>query len=120
MREHAALHEHGERVGGGKDRIHIVLDQNNRVIACEIAQERDDALRLFEPHAGERLVEEKQVGAARDQHRDFELALLAARELSRNRIAAMRETGDVERMCDALSICALHAPPPQARNYPAR
>jgi hypothetical protein len=39
-------------------RIHVVLDQHDRVLRGEKTQQRDDALRLLRAHAGERLVEQ--------------------------------------------------------------
>jgi hypothetical protein len=106
VRQKPALHENRQGVCGGKHGVHVVLDQHDSVIARQIAQQHDGALRLFGAHAGERLVEQQEIGAARDQHGDFELALLAARELAGNRLAAMRETRDTKGMRNALGLSA--------------
>jgi hypothetical protein len=81
VRQQPALDQHGQRIGNGENRIHVVLDQKHRVVGGKVAQERGDPASLFRPHATERLIENKKLRTRSDQHRDLELALLAMAQM---------------------------------------
>ena len=89
MCDEPSQRQHGQRVGDGEDGVHVVLDQHDRVILLQATQKFDHPLRLFRPHACERLIENQNTAAAGDQRGDFELALFVVR----------RESGDGAELC---------------------
>ena len=63
--QHAALVEHGDRLGDHADELHVVLDHDQRAAAVDLADQLASALDLLVGHAGRRLVEQDQVRARR-------------------------------------------------------
>ena len=75
--EHTAVDHHGKDVRDGEHGVHVVLDEQDGVIANEPAEQLDDANGFLGAHARERLVEQQHLGSGRQRHRDFHLAALA-------------------------------------------
>ena len=67
------------------------LDEHDRDVTFERAEEAHHALRLVEAHAGDRLVEQEQAWLRRERHRDLELPLLAVGEVRREHVRAPAE-----------------------------
>ena len=82
--EHGALGHHRHPVGDGEHEIHVMLDEQQRMLARQVLQQRRHALRFFWSHAGQRLVEQQNLRIARQRHGDLELALLAVRQRAGN------------------------------------
>ena len=79
-----AFGHHGHPVGDGEHEIHVVLDQQHRMLARQALEQGGHALRFLRAHAGQRLVEQQDLGVAGERHGDLELALLAVRQRAGN------------------------------------
>ena len=84
----AALHQHRERIGGGEDRVHVVLDQHHRVIGGKVAQQRRDAAGLLRCPC--RRAARRAPGAARPRRSAWRSRAGAARRGSGARRARRR------------------------------
>src|SRR5258706_2089164 len=89
--EHPAVDHDGERIGYCEHGIHVVFDEQDGVILCEFAQQRDDAQGFVGAHAGKRFVEQQHAPARRQRHGDLNLALLAMRQRRHHRLSAVRQ-----------------------------
>jgi hypothetical protein len=79
--DHAAVDHHRDAVGDAEHRVHVVLDQQDRVAGLQLAAAvRQHALGLLGAHAGQRLVEQQHLGLGGQAHGDLELAPLAVRQ----------------------------------------
>ena len=63
--QHAALVEHGDLLGDHADELHVVLDDDERLGAVDLAHEFGGLVDLLMRHAGGRLVEQDQLGIGR-------------------------------------------------------
>src|SRR5258708_10984543 len=75
--EEAAVDHDSERVGDGKDCVHVVFDQQDRMVLRQIAQQGNDAHRLFGAHAAEWLAQPASAPARGPRPAPFPLPLLA-------------------------------------------
>ena len=74
--QQAAEIEHGDLVAQGHDRLHVVLDQQDRDAAvADPAHQVHHVPRLFRVHARERLVEQQELRIGRQGDRHAEGAL---------------------------------------------
>ncbi|MNP74503.1 hypothetical protein D3C76_1713910 [compost metagenome] len=53
-----AVHQHRDAVGEGEHRVHVMLDQQDRVTALEAVQQLGHARGLVGAHPGRRLIEQ--------------------------------------------------------------
>src|SRR5437762_2435348 len=84
----SSLGEHNDVVAQRRDRIHVMLDQQNRAaLIGERSQVLCDLARQRRIHAGDRLVEQNELRVRHQYAPDFEKLLLSAGE---------RRCGDVE------------------------
>src|SRR5262245_17843063 len=83
----SAVNENGDAISQRKDRFHVVLDQQDRHFALELAQRLDHARALLRPHPGRRLVEQEHAWGRRERHGNLELAVLAVAELGDGDVA---------------------------------
>ena len=70
-RDQRAVDHHRDPVGQREHRVHVVLDEHQRVLAAQRAQQLHHALRLVYAHARHRLVEQQQLGLRRQRHADL-------------------------------------------------
>src|SRR5262245_36501423 len=70
-RDDATVDEYADAVREREHRIHVVLDQKDRHIALELAQQRDHARGFLRAYARHRLVEQQHAGARCQRHGDF-------------------------------------------------
>src|SRR4051812_29244682 len=93
-----ALMQHHDAVRERAHHIHLVLDEQHRLVALrlDVTDEVEDHRHLVDAHAGRRLVEHKHLGLEREQDGDLELALVAVRERGRDRIALRGERDSLE------------------------
>src|SRR5207247_3348465 len=79
--DHATLVQDRDAVGEGEDLVDVVLDQHDR----DGPAQRADQVRHTQPRvgreAGERLVEQQQLGPCRQRDGDLEQPLVAVREV---------------------------------------
>ena len=83
-RQHPALVQHADAVGEMKHHAHVVLDQDDGVVAVAVqpADQLRDLVGLLVAHAGGRLVEQQQMRLQRQRHRDLGGALVAMGEFA--------------------------------------
>ncbi len=79
-----------------------MLDDDKRAVPGQPADQGYGAFGLGVAHAGGRLVQQDDAGAARDRHADLELALLGIGQKPRGHVAAMTEMDIVEDFGGAL------------------
>ena len=89
-RDDAAVDQHADAVREREHRVHVVLDQEDRQVALELAQQRDHAHGFLRAHAGHRLVEQQHARPGRERHRDLELAVLAMAHARHDDVLAAR------------------------------
>ena len=82
--DHAALVEHGDPVGERQHLIDVVIDQDDREGPVEGADQVGDADALVRREAGQRLVEQQELGARRERQGDLEQALVAVGQVRRD------------------------------------
>ena len=77
LRHHAPFVQHRHAPGNRSHEIHVVLDDDDRVVARERHQQLRRALGLLRRHSGHRLVDQQQLRLLHQQHPDLEPLLLA-------------------------------------------
>ncbi len=79
--DNPAVDQHRDAVGKPKNRVHVVLDQEQCHPALKLQQKLHHFLQLLRPHSGHWLIEQKQTRLRCQRQCNFELALLAVREV---------------------------------------
>jgi hypothetical protein len=94
-----ALVQHDDAVGERADHVHLVLDQQDGLVAAFLdgSDDGQHGRHLVDAHAGGRLVEHEDVGLERQQDRDLELALVAVRRVAAT--ASARSDSDTAARC---------------------
>ena len=82
--------QHRDRAGDRAHELHVVLDDDHRVLAGERQQQLRGALGFLRRHAGHRLVDQQQLGLLHQQHADLEPLLLPVRQRAGERVRADR------------------------------
>ena len=90
--DHPAVDEDGNAIGERKDRVHVVLDEQDGRLLPEVIQESDEALRALRPQTSHRFVEQECPGAKSQRDRDFESAAFSMRKLSGSHMRSAGET----------------------------
>ena len=99
--------QHGDRLGDRPHELHVVLDDDDRVLAGERQQQLRRALGFLRRHAGDRLVDQQQLGLLHQQHADLEPLLLAVRQRAAPaRARCGGQPDDLEHFVDALALSA--------------
>src|SRR5262249_56039193 len=75
-RDDAAIDQDRDAIGQREYRLHIVLDQQNREFALELAQRPDHARALIRPHPGHRLLHPGPARRPGKSHPPLQLARL--------------------------------------------
>src|SRR6185295_7067170 len=106
-----SLVEDDDAVGERAHDVHLVLDQQDGLVAArlDVADEIEDHRHFVDAHAGGRLVEHEHFGLEREQDRHLELALVAVRQRgSRDlRLAGERDALEIAaRPLDQLDVRA--------------
>ena len=85
IRNQISVAQHDDAICELADHVHLVFDQKNglRSIALQLENQIEDDRNLFGAHACGRLIEHIDARICRHQHADFELALVAVRQISR-------------------------------------
>src|SRR5436190_10906659 len=106
--------QHDDAVGQALDHVHLVLDQQNGLVALalELLDEVEDDRHVVHRHAGRRLVEHEDVRLKRHHDGHLELALVAVRQGDCRGVALVGEVGGLDE-----AVCALD---PVAPAVPAR
>src|SRR5919201_781848 len=98
--------EERRAVGDARRLLHVVRDDDDRVVALELVHQLLDPLCRDRVERGRRLVEEQHLGLDRDGTRDAEPLLLAARERQRAVLQPVLdlvpERGAMQRLLDPL------------------
>ena len=90
--------QHRNFVGDVEHHVHVVLDQQDRELGIELHQKLGHLGRFARRQAGGGLVEQQDFRIAGEAEHDFELALLAVREIADLDILAVEEVGLFEQM----------------------
>ncbi len=69
--------QNSHRARDGAHKVHVVLDNHDRVFAGERIEELGGALGFLRGHAGHGLIDEQQPWILHEQHADLEPLLLA-------------------------------------------
>ena len=77
LRDDVPLMKYRDAVGQRQHAVDVVFDQEDRVVAGEVADQRADAFAVGIAQSGQRFVEQEQFGIGRQRYRDLEKALLA-------------------------------------------
>src|SRR5579863_2752677 len=87
---------------------HVMLDDNDRMVARDLAQKVGRRRRLGVGHAGHRFVDEEKFRILSEQHAYFEPLLLTMRQRAGQSVAVLVKTGRlknaVDAFCGALSF----------------
>jgi len=104
-----ALVQHDDAVGELFHHVHLVLDQQDGLVAtpADGGDDVEDGRDLVDAHAGGRLVEHEDVGLERQQDRDLELALVAVRQGRGHGVGALRERHGGEMRARAVGQLAM-------------
>src|SRR5271163_1204960 len=95
--EDAAIYQHADAIGEREHGVHVVLDQQYREFPLQLADELDAGFRFLRTEAREGLVEQQQLGRARERDGYFEQPLLAMRQGAGAKGCAPREADARER-----------------------
>src|SRR5690349_25071218 len=95
--EDLAVVEAGDVIDEPERELHVVLDQDERQLARQRADQLGHGRALGGREAGGGLVEEQQARAPGERERELELALLAVGERAREPRARPREAAALER-----------------------
>ncbi len=91
-RDDASIDQDRDAVGQREDRIHVVLDEDDREPSLEAGRAgRRISAELGHPHPGHRLVEQQQARPARQDHRQFERPPLAVRQCGGRHVGSAGE-----------------------------
>src|SRR5258706_7298530 len=106
------LVQHHDAIGERAHDIHLVLDEQHRLVALrlDVADEVEDHRYLVDAHAGGRLIEHEHLRLERERDRDLELALVAVRERRGDGIALGRERHTLEVLLGASDQLDVRAP----------
>ncbi len=75
-----ALSEHRHDLGNLPDKVHIMLDHDDRLLLRQGRQQAPGLLRFFIAHPGHRLIDQEQRGLLQNHHADLQPLLLAVRQ----------------------------------------
>src|SRR3990172_1458698 len=108
-----ALVQHDDAVGERAHHVHLVLDQQDRLVALRLhlVDQVEHHRNLVHAHSGGRFVEHEYIGFEREQNRHLELSLIAVRQRGGHRVALFRERDAVQevfRLLDQLGVAAPH------------
>src|SRR5262249_53031540 len=106
-RDDAAADQHRDAVGEREHRVHVVLDQEDRVLPLYAFQQLRHRARFLDAQTRHRLVEQQHDRMGCERHAELELPVLAVRHPRRDDVA---EAGKAD-VRDQLA-----RGPPQARN----
>ena len=84
--------QHGDPMRQLHDHLHVVLDDQDRQVLGDAAHQRHRVMGFGGAHPGGRLVEAEQPGLGRQRDADFEVALLAMREVGGQFVRLAQET----------------------------
>jgi hypothetical protein len=113
LREHGALHQHGDLLGEAEHHIHVVLDDQHGDVGIEAGDHIEDEMALRGRHAGRRLVEQQHARPLGERNRDLDQALAAIGQLTHQleRIVDQPQRFQViERLVDHRSLGAGRTP----------
>src|SRR6185312_1305520 len=99
-RDDLAIHEHRDAIGQIEHHPHVVLDHEQRLAGAHLPDELHRLGGLGAAHAGGRLVEQDDAGAAGDRHADLERALLRVGKRARRHLRAAPQADLVEHFVD--------------------
>ncbi len=114
LEEQSPAHHHDDALGETKHGIHVVLDEQDRDVARQSGDHREQLGALPLRHSGGGLVEQQHLRPGGERERDLEEPLLAVGELAGRPIAVRAELqGDEDgvRLLDRIAISRQVAPP---------
>ena len=95
-RDGAPCNEYADTVGQREHRVHVVLDEQYRILPLEAFKYFCHALTVLPAHAGHGFVQQQQRGFHRQGHGEFELAAFAMRKIFGINARAMGEANAVD------------------------
>ena len=98
-----AIDQHRNAVGQTEHHAHVVLDDQQRAALGQAADQRDRALGFGVAHAGGRLVQQDDTGAAGDGDADLQRPLLGIGQKPRGDVAPGGEVDVVENLRGAVA-----------------
>src|SRR6185312_14771392 len=109
FRQHASFVEYRDAVGDARDEIHVVLDDDQRVVAGELPEELGAAHRFLVRHAGDRFIEQQKARLLHQQHADLKPLLLPVRQQAGWPPGVGHELDQLERLQDAIACGRIEA-----------
>src|SRR5260221_14568196 len=88
--------EDGNMLGDVEYDVHIVLDEEDSEVAIEVGEKPYHLRGLARGEGGGRFIQEQDLRGAGGAEDDFELSLLAVRQVANVRVFAVQEPGAVE------------------------
>src|SRR5262245_4318193 len=104
FRQHRAFVQTGDLDAELAHEGHIVLDHDDGALAIDLFEELRSLPRLGIGHAGNRLIDEEQLGLLRQQHADLEPLLLAMGKRASDAVAHRRQADDLEDPVDPMLL----------------
>ena len=89
--------QHGDAVGELHHHLHVVLDDQDGEVLGDPAHQLHGVVRLGRAHAGGRLVEAQQFRFGGERDADFEIALLAVRQIGGQFVGLGQQADRIER-----------------------
>ena len=116
-----AVVQHDDAVGELAHDVHLVLDQQDGLVALalELADQLEDHRHVGGAHAGGRLVEHVDARLERHQHRDLELALVAVRQAARRGVLAAGQAHPLDQLVGAPARCPGDRATPRTGSSPS-
>jgi hypothetical protein len=95
--------QHGHPAGDAAHELHVVLDDDDGVLAGQPAQQLGRPLHLGVGHAGDRLVDQQHLRVLRQQHPDLQPLLLPVRQQAGLALRLTREADDLQHLVDPVA-----------------
>src|SRR5262245_603722 len=106
LRQHRAFVQAGDLDPELAYEGHVVLDHDYGAVAVDLLEQLGGLLGLGVGHAGDRLVDQEELGLLRQQHADLQPLLLAVRQRAGDAAAHARQADSLENAVDALRFLA--------------
>ena len=103
--QHAALVEHGDLLGDHADELHVVLDDDQRLGAVDLAHQLGGLVDLLMRHAGGRLVEQDELGIGRQHEAEFDPLPLTMGELADQALGRAGQADPLQHLVDHALGC---------------
>src|SRR3954462_2753464 len=96
--QNLSLHEHGDALREAEDKVHVVLDDQDRNVGGQGSEHVQNATRVLARHAGRRLVEQQHLRLEAERDGDLNQALAAVGQILHRRARVVREAERGEKL----------------------